>query len=116
MFETFFLLFTCILYTCLILLNCTKLLIFYKNGQKKVSEAQSWQIIGLMKEKTKSQQEIADLVGVSRKCVFPTKCNYEKTSRAKELSRLGRPPKLTSRDESYISRKVRINPKKALES
>ncbi|RMZ94645.1 hypothetical protein BpHYR1_015775 [Brachionus plicatilis] len=43
-----------------------------------VTEAQRWQIIGLLKDKTKSQQEIADLVGVSRKCVFTINCNYER--------------------------------------
>ncbi|RMZ99689.1 hypothetical protein BpHYR1_045192 [Brachionus plicatilis] len=36
-------------------------------------------------------------------------CNYEKTSVAKQLPRSGRPRKLTSRDESCIFRKVRIN-------
>ncbi|RNA08376.1 Paired box and Transposase domain containing [Brachionus plicatilis] len=79
-------------------------------GKKKVSESQTWQIICLLKDKTKSQQEIADLVGVSRKCVITTKRNYEKKSVVKELPRSGRPRKLTSRDESYIFRKVRINP------
>ncbi|RNA09786.1 hypothetical protein BpHYR1_011470 [Brachionus plicatilis] len=53
---------------------------------------------------TKSQQEIADLVGVSRKRVITTKRNYEKTPVVKELPRSGRPRKLTSRDESYIFR------------
>ncbi|RNA36711.1 hypothetical protein BpHYR1_011362 [Brachionus plicatilis] len=56
-------------------------------GKKKVSEAQRWQIIGLLKDKTKSQQNIADLVGVSRKCVITTKRNYEKTSVVNELPR-----------------------------
>ncbi|RNA06125.1 transposable element Tcb1 transposase [Brachionus plicatilis] len=72
---------------------------------QQVTERQSWQIIGLLKYKKKSQQEIADLVGVSRKCVFTTKYNYEKTSVAKKLPKSGRPRKLTSRDESYIFRK-----------
>ena len=79
-------------------------------GKKKVTEAQRWQIIGLLKDKTKSQKEIAQLVGVSEKCVFTTKRNYDTTSSCKELPRSGRPSKLTSRDESYIFRKVRVNP------
>ncbi|CAF1042998.1 unnamed protein product [Brachionus calyciflorus] len=54
-------------------------------SKRQVSEAQRWQIIGLLKGNTKSQQEKADLVGVSRKCVFTTKCNYEKTTGTKEL-------------------------------
>ncbi|RNA32819.1 Transposase domain containing [Brachionus plicatilis] len=72
--------------------------------KKKVSEAQRWQIISLLKDKTKTQQEIADLVEVSSKCVITTKRNYEKTFVIKELPRSGRPRK------SYIFRKVRINP------
>ncbi|RNA43729.1 hypothetical protein BpHYR1_016995, partial [Brachionus plicatilis] len=75
-----------------------------------LSEAQRWKIIGLLKDKTKSQQEMADLGRVSRKCMITTKRNYEKTSVVKELPRSGRPRKLTSRDESYIFRRVIINP------
>ncbi|RNA27093.1 hypothetical protein BpHYR1_032354 [Brachionus plicatilis] len=70
-----------------------------------VTGTQRWQIIGLLKDKTKSHQEIADLGGVSRKCVFTAKCNYEKTLVAKELPRSGRPRKLTNLDESCIFRK-----------
>ncbi|RNA38365.1 hypothetical protein BpHYR1_035455 [Brachionus plicatilis] len=80
-----------------------------KVGKKKVSVTQRWQLIGLLKDKTKFQQEIADLVAVSRKCVITTKPNYEKTSVVKELPRSARPQKLSSRDESYIFRELRIN-------
>ncbi|RNA00244.1 hypothetical protein BpHYR1_022017 [Brachionus plicatilis] len=47
---------------------------------------------------------------MSRKCMITTKRNYEKTSVVKEFPRSGRTRKLTSLDESYIFRKVRINP------
>ncbi|RNA33330.1 hypothetical protein BpHYR1_028251 [Brachionus plicatilis] len=79
-------------------------------GKKKKKKPQRWQIIGLLKDKTKSNQEIADLVGVSRKCVITTKRNYKKISVVKELRRSARPRNSTSRDESYIFRKIRINP------
>ncbi|RNA32440.1 prenylcysteine oxidase-like [Brachionus plicatilis] len=80
---------------------------FFEDGplNGKISEAQRLQIFGLLKDKIKSQQEIADLVGASRKCVITTKRNYEKTSVVKELTRSARPRKLTSRDESYVFRK-----------
>ncbi|CAF1033785.1 unnamed protein product [Brachionus calyciflorus] len=81
-------------------------------GKKKVSEAQRWQIIRLLKEKTKSQQEIADLVGVSKKCVFITKCNYEKTKRSlgpKNYQGLGDPQSLpVEMSLTFLERKSRV--------
>ncbi|CAF0959910.1 unnamed protein product [Brachionus calyciflorus] len=55
--------------------------------KKKVTEAQGLQKIWLLKDKTKSHKEIADLLGVISKCVFQAKCNYEMTSMTKELPR-----------------------------
>ncbi|CAF1018148.1 unnamed protein product [Brachionus calyciflorus] len=63
-------------------------------GRKLVTESQRWQKIGLMKDKTKSHKEIADLEVVLRKLVFPTKFNYEMTYMTKELPRSERPESL----------------------
>jgi transposase len=69
------------------------------------------QIIGLSKDKTKSNVEIARLVGVSEKCVRTTKKNFYKNNVVGELPRPGRPQKLSYRDENWIFRQVREDPK-----
>ena len=79
-------------------------------GKKKVTNDQKWQIIGLLKDKTKTQRDIAKLVGVSQKCVHTTKKNFNMTSRVDNLKHPGRTPILTFRDESYIFRQIRKNP------
>ena len=81
-----------------------------KISKKKASNEQKWQIIGLLKDKTKTQRDIAKLVGVSQKCVHTTKKNFEMTSRVDNLKRSGRTQILTPRDESYIFRQVRKTP------
>ncbi|RNA20721.1 hypothetical protein BpHYR1_017426 [Brachionus plicatilis] len=53
------------------------------------------QIIGLLKEKTKSNREIAKLVGVSEKCVRTTRKNNDIYGTPKESTRPWRPKKLT---------------------
>ena len=80
-------------------------------GRKSVSDKVRWQIVGLLKDKTKSQQEIARMCNVSLKCVQTTLKNHKLHSDVKDLPRLGRPLKLTSRDQSYLYQKVRQDPK-----
>ncbi|RNA33215.1 RNA-directed DNA polymerase from mobile element jockey-like [Brachionus plicatilis] len=81
-----------------------------KNGPKKVSDQQGWQILGLLKDRTKTEREIAVLVGVSQKCVNTTRRNFQATSRVRNFGNCGRRPKLSNRDVSYIFRLVRKNP------
>ena len=76
-------------------------------GRKAASDKVRWQIVGLLKDKTKSQREIARMCNVSLKCVKTTLKNHEQHNDVKDLPRLGRPLKLTSRDQSYLYRKVR---------
>ena len=80
-------------------------------GRKAVSEKVRWQIEGLLKDKTKSQREIARMCKVLLKCVKTTLKNHELHNDVNDLPRLGRPLKLTSRDQSYLNRKVRQDPK-----
>ncbi|RNA28394.1 hypothetical protein BpHYR1_007722 [Brachionus plicatilis] len=81
-----------------------------KTGQKKVSDQQRWQILGLLKDRTKTEREIAELVGVSQKCVNATKRNFQATYRVNNIGNCGRRSKLSNRDVSYIFRLVRKNP------
>lgn len=79
-------------------------------GKKKVTDQQRWSIIGLLKDGSKTEREIAEIVGVSQKCVNTTKRNYQATSRVHNFGNCGRPLKLSDRDISYIFRFVRKNP------
>ena len=79
--------------------------------RKAVSDKVQWQIVGLLKDKTKSQREIARMCNVSLKCVQTMLKNHELHNDVKDLPRLGRPLKLISRDQSYLYRKVRQDPK-----
>ena len=79
-------------------------------GRKKVSTQLKWQIISLLKDKTKTQRDIAKILGVSQKCVHTTKKNFSMTSRVDNLKRPGRTPILTPRDETYIFRQIRKRP------
>nr|QNH67894.1 ATP-binding cassette transporter subfamily D member 4 [Brachionus rotundiformis] len=47
--------------------------------KKKVSSPLKWQIVGLLKSRDKKQNEIANMLGVSPKCVSSTKKRYEET-------------------------------------
>ena len=51
------------------------------------------------------------MCNVSLKCVQTTLKNHELHNDVKDLPKLGRPLKLTSRDQSYLYRKVRQDPK-----
>ncbi|RMZ93929.1 hypothetical protein BpHYR1_006486 [Brachionus plicatilis] len=68
---------------------------------KKSNEVSS-QIIGLIKDKTKSNREIAKLLGVSEKCVRTTRKNNDIYGTPKESTRPGRPRKLTFRDQNSL--------------
>ena len=45
-------------------------------GKRRITQGERWQIIALIKEGTKSNREIARLIGVSEKCVRTTKQNF----------------------------------------
>jgi hypothetical protein len=67
-------------------------------------------IIGLSLDRSKSNCEIARLVGVSEKCVRTTLKNNTRNEIVGELPRSGRPKKLTERDVNWLYRQARINP------
>ncbi|RNA39595.1 hypothetical protein BpHYR1_051150, partial [Brachionus plicatilis] len=71
-------------------------------GKKSVTNEVRCQIIGLLKDKTKSNREIAKLVGVSEKCVRTTRKNNDICGTPKESTRPGRPRKLTYRDRNSL--------------
>ena len=79
-------------------------------GKKQVTYETRQQILGLLRDKNKSNVEIARLVGVSEKCVRTTRKNFEKDNVAGELPRSGRPNKLSPRAKNWIYRQVRKNP------
>lgn len=79
-------------------------------GKKQVTYDKRQQIIGLLKDKTKTNVEIAKLVNVSEKCVRTTRNNLQNKNVAGELPRSGRPKKLSPRSESWLYRKVRKFP------
>lgn len=79
-------------------------------GRKSVPNEVRHQIIGLLKDDTKSNVEIAKIVGVSAKCVWTTRKNYNEKNIIGECPKSGRPTKLTSRDENALFRMVRLNP------
>ena len=79
-------------------------------GKKSVTNEVRFQIIGLLKDKTKSNREIAKLVGVSEKCVRTTRKNNDIHGTPKESTRPGRPRKLTYRDQNSLFIQVRKNP------
>ena len=58
--------------------------------------------MGLLKSEDKKQNEIANMLGVSPKCVSSTKKRYEETGTVSDRSQPGRPRKLTFRDENSI--------------
>ena len=80
-------------------------------GRKSVSQEVKWQIVNLSKDKTKSQQEIARLCGVSLCCVQTTLKNYKLLNDVKDSPRVGRPSKLNSRNQSLLHQRVREDPK-----
>ncbi|RNA36036.1 hypothetical protein BpHYR1_009669 [Brachionus plicatilis] len=78
---------------------------------QKVSSPLKWQIVGLLKSGDKKQNEIANMLGESPKCVSSTKKRYQETGTVSDRSRSGRPRKLTFKDESYVFRGVKIKKK-----
>ncbi|CAF0818839.1 unnamed protein product [Brachionus calyciflorus] len=79
-------------------------------GKKKVCDNVKWQIVDLLKDGGKTQQEIAELVGVSQKCVSSIKKKHECTGQVSDFKRSGRPRKLNNLDEAYIFREIRKYP------
>ena len=73
-------------------------------GRKAISEVTKWQIVGLGKDKSKNLRKIAELVGVSEKCVSTTLKNFDISGSVKDKRRPGRPEKITYREKSLISR------------
>lgn len=73
-------------------------------GRKAISEATRWQIVGLSKNESNSMRKIAELVGVSEKCVRTTLRNYKESGSVKDKKRVGRPEKVSEREKSFISR------------
>ena len=59
--------------------------------KRRITQGERWQIIAHIKEGTKSNREIAMLIGVSEKCVRTTKQNFLHTGGASEKTRPGRP-------------------------
>ena len=57
-----------------------------KMGGKAISEVTKWQIVGLSKDNSKSLRKIAELVGVSEKCVRTTIKNFYITGSIKDKS------------------------------
>ena len=78
-------------------------------GRKAISHEKRLEIIHLNRHTEHSNRQIAKLVGVSEKCVRTTLANYKINQSVKEVSRPGRPRKLSVRDESYIFRQARVN-------
>ena len=66
-------------------------------GRKAVSDKVRLEIVGLLKDKTKSQREIARMCNASLKCVQATLKNHKLHNDVKDLPRFGRPLNLTSR-------------------
>ena len=66
-----------------------------------------------MKDQNKSNAEIANLVGVSEKCVWTTRDRYKEKNIIGESPKPGRPSKLTEPDQNALYRMVRANPSKS---
>ncbi|RNA42315.1 hypothetical protein BpHYR1_033548 [Brachionus plicatilis] len=79
-------------------------------GKKSVTNEVRCQIIGLLKDKTKSNREIAKLVGVSEKCVRTTRKNNDIYGGPKESTKPGRPRKLTNSDQNSLIIQVVVVP------
>ena len=80
-------------------------------GKRRITQGERWQIIAHIKEGTKSNREIARLIGVSEKCVRTMKQNFLHTGGASEKTRPGRPLSTTKKDDSALFRAVRANPR-----
>ena len=72
-------------------------------GKKAVSYETKCQIIGLSKDKTNTNTKIANLLGVSEKCVRTTLRNFERSGSVKDSPRSGRPQVTTERQKRRIS-------------
>ncbi|RNA36668.1 hypothetical protein BpHYR1_010655 [Brachionus plicatilis] len=71
-------------------------------GKKSVTNEVRCQIIGLLEDKTKSNREIAKLVGESEKCVRTTRKNNDIYRTPNESTRPGRPRKLIYREQNSL--------------
>ena len=80
-----------------------------QNGQKKVSDNVKWQI-GLLKGGGKTQQEIAELVGVSQKCVSSIKKKHESTGQVSDFRRSGRLVEISETNHIFLERLEKILP------
>ena len=80
-------------------------------GKRRITHGERWQIIAHIKEGTKSNREIARLIGVSEKCVRTTKQNFLHTGGASEKTRPRRPLSTTRKDDSVLFRAIRANPR-----
>jgi transposase len=79
-------------------------------GRKAVSKNLRWQICGMLQDPTKTNVEIARIFNVSEKCVRTCKKNFSLyCSPVPKIS--GRPKKTTTREENWIHRQLRINPR-----
>ena len=78
-------------------------------GKLKVTAATRWEIIGLSRAGTFSNRKIAEILKVSEKCVRTTLKNYRSLGSLLELTRPGRPKKLSKRQEHHIFRKARTH-------
>ena len=83
-------------------------------GKKSVSEGVRWQIVGLSRVNNLKLKTIAQMVGVSEKCVRTTIKNFRETGSAKERARSGRPEVTSDREKSFISRTFLRDPKLSL--
>ena len=72
-------------------------------GKKAVSYETKCQIIALSKDKTNTNTKIANLLGVSEKCVRTTLRNFERSGSVKDSPRSGRPQVTTERQKRRIS-------------
>ena len=64
-------------------------------GRKAISHEKRLEIVHLSRHTEHSNRHIAKLVGVSEKCVRTTLSNYKIIQSVKEVSRPGRPRKLS---------------------
>ena len=80
-------------------------------GKRRITQGERWQIIAHIKEGTKSNREIARLIGVSKKYAQTTKQNFLHTGDSSKKTRPGRPLSTTRKDDSALFRAVRANPR-----
>ena len=77
--------------------------------RKSINIEKSLEIIHLKHHTLQSYVKIAQLVGVSEKCVRTTLKNYSSINTTSENKKYGRPRKLSLKAENYIFRKARVH-------